>query len=483
MGDFAVKKVSLDGPVSTVVNVGDARGISWLNDDTLVYSPEPVSGVFRISANGDNPQPISKLDEAKKERTHRWPQALPNGKAVIFTVGTLDSPDTYERSNIEAVILATGERRVVMQNASMARYVPTGHIVFARGGTLYAIRFDINSLSTQGTPEQLVQGVAGDVTTGASHFAIADDGTLAFVPGGIGANERRLFWADRTGNFQPINIPAAQFNDIRISPDGARAALIVGSSGTGDVWVYDLVRTTSTRLTFNTSNASPVWSADGKSVYYTEIESTGASSTVYRKAADGSREAEKITSVQNTVYLKAIMSGSAALVDYELNTNNGDIVQVNLQPNAQMARLVNGRFNEYAAALSPDGHWLAYQSNESGRPEIYVRDLSAAGARTPVSTDSGEEPHWSHDGRELFYRKQGSFMSVDCETNPNFRASTPRELFKGVFDLRSTSGVTYDVDPKGGRFLMIRPAAETTAATTMKIVLNWFDELRRVVPK
>jgi hypothetical protein len=183
------------------------------------------------------------------------------------------------------------------------------------------------------------------------------------------------------------------------------------------------------------------------------------------------------------VYLKAIMSGSAALVDYELNTNNGDIVQVNLQPNAQMARLVNGRFNEYAAALSPDGHWLAYQSNESGRPEIYVRDLSAAGARTPVSTDSGEEPHWSHDGRELFYRKQGSFMSVDCETNPNFRASTPRELFKGVFDLRSTSGVTYDVDPKGGRFLMIRPAAETTAATTMKIVLNWFDELRRVVPK
>jgi len=166
-----------------------------------------------------------------------------------------------------------------------------------------------------------------------------------------------------------------------------------------------------------------------------------------------------------------------------MNTNSGDVVELALQPNSQMVRPVNTRFNEYAAALSPDGHWLAYQSAESGRPEIYVRDMSDAAGRTPVSTDGGEEPRWAHDGRELFYRKQGSFMSVTCETSPAFHAGAPKELFKGIFDLRSNSGVTYDIDPKSGRFLMIRPAQETSAATQMRMVLNWFEELRRALPQ
>jgi len=483
MADFAIKKVSLDGPVSTVLKVGDARGLSWASEDSLIYSPEPATGLFKISANGDNRQAISQLDEAKKERTHRWPQVLPNGKAVIFTVGGVDSPDSYERANIEAVILATGERRIVMQNASMARYVTTGHLVFARGGGLYATRFDIDSLTTEGNPEPVLQGVAGDVTTGAAHFAIADDGTLAYVPGGTGANDRRLFWVDRTGNVQPLNMAAGQYNDVRISPDGSRAALLVGSVGVGDVWVFDLGRMTSTRLTFNAANASPVWSRDSKNVYYTEIQTNGNFSTLYRRPADGSREAEKIRTVETTAYLKAVNAdGSQGIFDYQMNINRADVIELAFRPDAQMVPLANSPFNEYAGALSPDGHWLAYQSNESGRPEIYVRDMSAAGGRWPISTDGGEEPRWANDGHEVFYRKQGSFMSVKCETNPTFHASAPAELFKGAFDLRTNSGVTYDVDPKGARFLMIRTAEEITPATQMKVVLNWFDELRRLVP-
>jgi serine/threonine-protein kinase len=278
-------------------------------------------------------------------------------------------------------------------------------------------------------------------------------------------------------------LATAQYNDVRVSPDGSRVAFINGSSGTGDVWVYDLSRTTSTRLTYNSKNASPIWSPDSKTVYYSEIESTGTTSTLYRRAADGSREAEKVTSLVDTAYIKAIKNdASTAIFDYQMNTNTGDVIELALRSNGSMARLVNSQFNEYAAALSPDGHWLAYQSNESGRPEVYVRDLSAAGGRTPVSTDGGEEPRWAHDGHELFYRKQDSFMAVACETNPTFRAGTPKELFKGVFDLRSNSGVTYDVDPKSGRFLMIRPAEETAPATQMKVVLNWLEEIKRAVP-
>ena len=483
MSDFSIKKVSLDGPLSTVVKVGDARGLCWAGDDSLIYAPVPAGGLFKISATGDNAQEISKLDAAKKERTHRWPQTLPKGKAVIFTVGTLDSPDSYERANIEAVILATGERRLVMQNASMARYVPTGHLIFARGGSLYAIRFDSDKLTTEGSAEPVLQGVDGDETTGASHFAIGDDGTLAYVPGATGFNDRKLFWVDQSGNSQPLSAVAAQYNDIRISPDGSRVAMILGSSGTGDVWVYDLARSTSTRLTFNLANASPVWSPDGKSIYYTEIESTGRFSTLYRKAADGSREAEKLSSLETTAYVKAISpDGGRAIFDYQMNINSGDITELGLQPNATTVRLVNSSFNEYAAALSADGHWLAYQSNENVRPEIFVRDMSGSGGRWQVSTDGGEEPHWSNDGRQLFYRKQDSFMGVTCEVQPTFKAGTPKDLFKGIFDLRSNSGVTYDVDPKSGRLLMIRPAEGSIETTKIKVVLNWFEEVKRLVP-
>ena len=483
MADFSIKKVSLDGPVTTLVKVGDARGLSWASDDILIYAPESASGLSKISADGGDPQPISKLDASKNERTHRWPQVLPQGKAVLFTVGTLDSPDSYERANIEAVILATGERRLVMQGASMARYVPSGHLVFARGGGLFAVSFNADTLTTLGTPQPILQGLSGDETTGAAHFSIAADGTLAYIPGGPGANQRRLFWSDRSGNFTPVNLPPAQYNDVRISPDGSRMAVLTGSSGSGDVWVYDFERATSTRLTFNAANASPVWSLDSQSIFYTEYNTTSNKSILMRKSADGSREAETVTSLDNTAYVKAIKpDGNSAFFDYQINTERGDIVELALQPNSQMSRLLNTRFNEYASALSSDGRWLAYQSNESGRPEIYVRDLAGSGGRWQISTDGGEEPRWSSDRGELYYRNSGLFMSVTIEVSPVFHAGSPKALFKGIYDLRSNSGVTYDVDPKGNRFLMIRPAEESIGPAQVRVVLNWFNELHRVAP-
>ena len=247
--------------------------------------------------------------------------------------------------------------------------------------------------------------------------------------------------------------------------------------------MYDLARPTSTRLTFNVSNASPVWSPDGKNVYYTEIKTTGESTTLYRRPADGSREAERMGSLENSAYVKAIKSdGSAAIFDYQMNTNSGDIIQLALEPGAQMTRLLSTRFNEYAAALSPNGRLVAYQSNESGRPEIFVKDLSASGARFPISTDGGEEPRWSPDGHELYYRKSNLLMSVPVETGAAFHAGTPKELFKGVYDLRSNSGVTFDVDPKTNRFLMIRLGDDVISPTQVRVVVNWFEELRRAVP-
>jgi serine/threonine-protein kinase len=456
--------------------------LSWASEDTLVYSADSAGALFQISVNGGEPRPISKIDESKNERTHRWPQVLPGGKAVIFTIGALDSPDDYERANIEVVVLSTGERRVVVQGASMARYVATGHLIFARGGALFAVGFDTGTLTTRGSAVSVVQGVAGDQSTGAAHFSIAGDGTLAYIPGGPKANLFRLFWADHSGGLQPIDLPAALYNDIRISPDGSRLAMLIGSSGSGDVWVYDFTRATSTRLTFNTTNASPLWSADGKSVFYTKIDAGhGNETTVLRKPADGSREAEVVGSLSSSAYIKAITpDGVSGIFDYKIHTDRADIIQLTFGQENQINDVVNTPFNDYGAAVSRDGRWLAYQTNESGRPEIYVRDLSGTGGRWQISTEGGEEPGWSSNGTELYYRNNDLFMSAAVQTRPSFQASTPKRLFNGVFNQRSNSGVSYDVDPKGGRFLMIRPVADSETAAQVRVVVSWFDELRRL---
>jgi len=482
--DFSLKKVTIDGPVATLLKVEDARGIAWASEDSLIYAPTSGSGLFQISADGGQPRQITNLVANKNERTHRWVQVLPGGKFAIFTVGTLDSPDSYEKANIDAVNIATGERRTIWQGASMARYAPTGHLIFARGSNLYAVGFNPETLSTTGKPQMVLQGVGGDETTGAMDFAIADDGTLSYVRGASGADMRRIVWVDRSGNTQPIALEPAHYNDLRISPDGSKLAVLVGSSGSGDVWVYDFARATSTRLTFNTLNASPVWSADSKYVYYSEVHSNASENkTLFmRKPADGSREPEAVASLADTAYIKALTpDGAVAILDSQMNSSNSSILQLPLSQGAKPNDLVVTQFNEYASALSPDGRWLAYQSSESGKPEVYVRELSGAGGRWKISTEGGEEPRWSRDGHALYYRIGSQFMNVTVNPTPAFAAGKPVNLFNGIFDLRTSSGVSYDVDPKSDRFLMIRGAEESTAPSVM-IVLNWFDELRRVVP-
>ncbi|HEY6118682.1 MAG TPA: hypothetical protein VIV66_01925, partial [Pyrinomonadaceae bacterium] len=489
IADFTLKKVPLNGPAVSLTKVGDARGFAWIGTDTLVYTPGGTEPLFQISASGGAPRAVTTVDEKKNERTHRWPQALPGGKAVLFTVGSLDKPDDYDSANIESVILATGERRLILQGASMARYVPSGHLIFGREGALYAVRFDVDRMSVQGNPVAILTGVAGDRTTGAVHFSVADDGTLAYVPGSATSATRSLVWVDKVGNETPVNIPQGQINDPRISPDGSRVALLQGSAGSGDVWIYEFARATFTRLTFTTMNATPIWSADSRNIYYISVKQVGGEdeSTIFRKPADGSHEAEAIVSLKGRQFLKGILpDGETALLDsWDTQndlTSNGSIVRIMLKPGAKPTPVVEALFNLKAATISPDGRWLAYQSNENGRPEIYVRDLGETGGRWQISTAGGEDAHWSADGRELYYRNGGFLLVVPIETRPAFQAGTPKNLFNDAVNFRSNSGETYDVDPRGGRFLMTRPPKEDTSSAQVRIVLNWFSELRRLVP-
>jgi serine/threonine-protein kinase len=238
-------------------------------------------------------------------------------------------------------------------------------------------------------------------------------------------------------------------------------------------------------LTFSTTNATPLWSADGKYVYYTSIKpvSNGDETTVFRRPADGSREAESLLTLSGRQYLKGILpDGETVVLDSNLQTINASINKVLLKPGSQIVPVISHTFNERAAALSPDGRWLAYQSSESGRNEIYARDLSQAGGRWSISTAGGQEPRWSADGRELYYRNNGVMMVAPIDTHAGFQAGTPKTLFNEVYDLRSNSGETYDVDPRSGRFLLIRPAKEDVSSAQVRIVVNWFSELRKLAP-
>jgi hypothetical protein len=363
----------------------------------------------------------------------------------------------------------------------MARYSTTGHLILSRGPALYAVPFDPDTLTTTGSPIQVVQGVERDVTTGAAHFACAADGTLAMVPGSARNGSFRLVWVDKQGAATPLELAPAAYHEFRISPDGNRVALLNGLSGNADIWIYDFTRHANTRLTFTGNNAAPVWSSDGKDIFYTSFDPTGRSSTVYRKPVDGSREADVVATPGGRSYVAWLSKdGTTAVLDF-VNPGPGmaDVVKMPLQPNARPSPIVNDRADTYGSSVSPDGRWVAYHSDETARPEIYVRDMAGSG-RWQVSATGGEEPHWSKDGRELYFRSGNRMMVAPVESGDTFRSGTPRLLFEGVYNLRSDSLRSYDVDPVTGRFLMIRPLEEGQAPPSIRITLNWFAELRRL---
>jgi len=254
-------------------------------------------------------------------------------------------------------------------------------------------------------------------------------------------------------------------------------------SGVSDIWIYDIVRHTNTRLTFTGNTAGPVWSKDGKSIFYTSFDSAGRSTVVYRKPADGSRDAEAVATAAGISYVSWVSkNGSDAVLDF-VNQGAGmaDVIRMPLHPQAKPSAIVADAADSYGSAVSPDERWVAYHSDATGRPEIYVRDMTGNGGHWQVSSTGGEEPHWSKDGRELYFRAGNRMMVTSIDRGAAFHAGTPRLLFEGVYNLRSDSLRSYDVDPVSGRFLMIRPLEEGQPAPSIRMTLHWFDDLRRLV--
>jgi serine/threonine-protein kinase len=467
------------GGPAALVQVRDVRGIAWVDAATLVFTGDSAGPLMTIASTGGEVRQITTL--ADGERTHRWPDALPGGRAVIFTVGTRDKPDTYDQARVDLVVLATGERRAFIKGAAMARACGAGRIVYSKGTSLYAVPVDESRLQVTGPPVEIVQGVERDASTGAAHFSCSRDGTLAYIPGSTEGDLHLLTWMDRAGRAQPVALPAGTYQEARVSPDGTRVAMLVGTAGAGDVWVQDLGARTFTRLTFTGNCAAPIWSADGLAVYYTTFDPSGLTSFLVRKLADGSRDAETLRRMDGRSYVTVVdEKAGAAIVDAILpSSDRGDILRLPLSPSAPPEPIVNRESNEFSSAVSPGGRWIAYQSDDTGRPEIYVRDLSGSGARWQVTTTGAAEPHWSPDGRELYVQSGGRLMAVPIQPGATFRFGVQRPLFDGIYSWGIESGRSYDVDPKTGRFLLVVRARPPQVTGTVRVVLNWDALLRK----
>ena len=488
--DNKIKKIpAVGGPPSTICDVPPGRGwgASWADDDTIFFASN--AGISRVSAAGGTPVTVTQPGGKR----HLLPQSLPGRNAILFTEITSEdhSGSQWEKANIVLHSLENGDQRVILSSGADARYLRTGHLVYMKTGTLMAVPFDIPSLQVTGAPMALIEGVMQAVNapnladeTGAGQYAVSASGTLVYAAGGIGpVLERALVWVDRTGIVQPVaTAPAGPFLNPRLSPDGRSIAVNVrrGATRASDIWIYDVQRGAPTRVTFDGSNA-PIWSPDSKRVLF-------GAGRLFATNADGSGTPQQVTSgVLNQIPWSWVPGSGIAFLQPTTQGLSG--IWVLPTDGDKTPRLfLESRFGLMHAAFSPDGRWIAYVSTESGAQEVYVQPYPGPGEKIRVSTARGSEPIWASNGREILYRSDGpdgqQFLSAAIISLSPFRTDTPRVLFKaahGEYD-GTAPARAWDISADGQRFLLLRNRASTDRpVTTMHIVLNWAEELRRLV--
>jgi len=507
--DGKMKKISIQGGAAvTLCDAPAARGASWGEDGWIVISPNQTSGLWRVPETGGTPHVITKPGD-RGEAVHRWPQILPGGQAVLFTGHTVAA--AFDNASIEVLSLKTGEWKVVQRGGYDGRYLPSGHLVYIHQGTLFAVGFDLDRLEVRGTPAPLLENVAGNEVVGAGQYAVARNGTLVYLSGKSSAVNFPVAWMQSTGKIQPLLPSPGLYFAPRFSPDGRRLALAVGPPGAGDIQVYDWQRDTMTRITFTQANLYPVWAPDGKHIAFQsqsggairrpdfQAQPGGANSLRWIRA-DGAGEAQPLLESGGDLRPFSFSPDGKRLAFTEVGVDTGfdlwtlplDVSDPEHPKPGKPELFLRTPFNELEPAFSPDGRWVAYTSNESGRFEVYVRP-SPGGApsgsgKWQISTAGGRFPIWSRDGRELFYETPDNRIMVSDYTGKgdSFAGDKPRPWSNTqILDLFGTTVWNLDLSPDGKRFAVIpRPEAtgEPKGSVHVTVLLNFFDELRRRVP-
>ena len=469
-----LKKVNLQGGgVVTLTQAPHVHGGYWSTDGFIYYTPSNAgregTGVWRISANGGTPEPVTTLDADGGEVAHEYPFVIDRRQVLLYAATASGSQNSG--ATIVAQSLATGERKTLVRGGYAPRYLESGHVVFMRNGSIWAAPFDIESLQLKGDPAPVLNGIASQGSEGVAQFGVAPSGDLTYVSGVDRSLATHLVVTDRSGKEQWSSINVRGFSNPRVAPDGLRYAVGVD----GRIEIGSLNTTAQTRLTEENTHAL-VWTMDGRSILFTVREPRERRTSLVTAPLSGLKPRPLLTRAARLVANDVTADGSAVVFSVEDRTGTR-LWRMNLSGEAKPERLFDTVSENYGARFSPGEQWLAYFSNDSGRQEVYVRSYPGLGPPIQISSDGGVDPRWARDGKELLYRSRGRVMVANVTLSPAFKVQPPRVLFEGNY---LTGSAGWDVTPDGERFLLIKPSAQ--APSSLIVVKNWAEEVKRLVP-
>jgi len=479
MAPGKIKKIPVNGGAAIDVadvpsSMGSTIGGTWLADGTIVFNSGMTAGLSRVPASGGKAEAVNRPDDKERKYWQWWPEALPSGD-ILFTESSGEGPG---EASIAVVSLKTGKCKTVVEKGEYAHYAPGGRIVYLQNGVLLAVPFDERKLEVTGPTEPVLEGVQYTPLSYAQ-FAIAANGTLAYIPGAAKDLNNTLITVDRSGREQPLKAPPRGFEDMDLSPDGRLLALTVIGGQQWNVWIYDLQQGSLNRLTFEGDNRDPMWSADGKRVIYASTRNGRRG--LYWKPVSGAGGEEQLLDSPRQLFPASVTSDGKYLI-YDLGAweDTAGIYALPLtgervpQPLFKQRSLANGK-------VSPSGKWIAYESAESGQTEIYVRRFSADAEKWQVSTEGGDHALWSRDGGELYFRssdpKGAMVMSTTIGKGEEFTFSPPRALFP--FGCVTAGAHDYGVISNAQKIVCIKEPEAETKATQVNVVLNWASELKK----
>ena len=476
-----LKRVSLmGGPPMTLCDAPTQQGGTWDTEDTIVFSAASETGVglYRVSAAGGVPESLAMPDPQKGEREYGIPEILPGGKALLLTV--------FGDAGFQIAVLSleTLEQKILVEGGRDAQYAATGHLVYelAVTGTLVAVPLDLARIEVTGDSVPILEGVRHG-PTGRVDYSFSSDGTLVYVPGGVVDVGRTLVWVDHEGKATPLTKAQHVIEQPRVSPDGQRVAVnIWGARGPrGDIFIYDIARDTLSPLTFDGLNHAVVWSPDGRKVAFDSTKD--GSANIFWAPPDGSGQPETLLSGKNPQYPGSVSPDGQALAFTERDPSTGrDIWVLPMNGDGRPQPFLRTQASEWGPMFSPDGRWIAYTSDESGQLEVYVQPYPKSSGKWQISNDGGRDPVWSPDGGTLFYRNGSKMMAVHVMTGPSFTPDRPRLLFEREYGSHPAGWLTYDISSDGQRFVMVQTSEEEEIPAQINVVLNWFEELKRLVP-
>ena len=478
-----LKKVSLtSGAVITICRTGaDLRGASWGAGNRIVFGTDGSTGLFVVSADGGVPEPLTTVAEG--ESNHRWPELLPGGKALLFTVGMEGS---YDNASIAVQRLDGTTHTILLQGGTFPHYLASGHLVYSRADSILAVAFDLKGLEVRSSPVPMVESMSAPTSPiGAAPFAVSTAGTLAYVPYSPQEGAMKLVWVDRDGSAKELGHDGTydfeQGSYPRLSPDNDQVAIQVNGRRR-DVWIYSISRGTIVRFTHEGINSKPTWTPDGRRVVY-QSNRAGRSNLFWQPTHGRGPEEPMTPSSPGTQYPGSFSPDGHVFLYSEIRPGTGrDIFFLRVEGDRTPQVYIQTPSDETTPRFSPDGRYVAYVSDETRRNEVYLQPITSNGAKYRISVDGGAEVVWGKTG-ELFYRSGSRMMAVQVRTEPSLEIGRLQELFEGPFLLSSSRAANYDVSTNGQRFLMLKRVGwEISAPTLINIVQNWSEELKKKVP-